>query len=114
MGRLGSCCCARAVNGAACGHGPHGHADCRPPPQSLIELCLTIGHSNDRELNNTKEPKTMNTNYQICRQHLSRLNFDELLVFDAYGRQHRDPDDIAAAMGLSPREVIAQLENLAA
>ena len=56
----------------------------------------------------------MNTNYQICRQHLSRLNFDELLVFDAYGRQHRDPDDIAAAMGLSPREVIAQLENLAA
>jgi hypothetical protein len=56
----------------------------------------------------------MNANYQICRQHLSRLSFDELLVFDAYGRQHRDPDDIAAAMGLSPHEVIAQLENLAA
>jgi len=55
----------------------------------------------------------MNANYRICRQYLSRLSFDELLVFDAYGRQHRDPDDIAAALGLSSREVIAQLENLA-
>lgn len=56
----------------------------------------------------------MNAAYQRCRQQLSRLSFDELLVFDAYGRQHRDPDDIAEAMGLSPDEVIAQLENLAA
>jgi hypothetical protein len=61
-----------------------------------------------------KEPKTMNITYQRCRQQLSRLSFDELLVFDAYGRQHRDPDDIAEAMGLSPDKVIAQLENLAA
>jgi hypothetical protein len=56
----------------------------------------------------------MNANYQICRQQLSCLSFDELLVFDAYGRQHRNPDDIAKAMGWSPQEVIAQLENLAA
>ena len=56
----------------------------------------------------------MNANYRICRQYLSRLSFDELLVFDAYGRQHRDPDDIAAAMGLAPHEVIARLEKLTA
>jgi hypothetical protein len=56
----------------------------------------------------------MSANYKICRRHLSGLSFDELLIFDAYGRQHRDPDDIAAAMGLSPREVVARLENLAA
>jgi hypothetical protein len=59
-----------------------------------------------------KEPNTMNANYQRCRQQLSRLSFDELLVFDAYGRQHRDPDDIAAALGLSPEKVIAQLQKL--
>lgn len=56
----------------------------------------------------------MNTCYQRCRRQLSRLSFDELFVFDAYGRQHRDPDDIAEAMGLSPDEVIAQLEHLKA
>lgn len=56
----------------------------------------------------------MKADYQRCRQQLSRLSFDELLVFDAYGRQHRDPDDIAAALGLSPDKVIARLENLAA
>jgi DNA-binding MarR family transcriptional regulator len=56
----------------------------------------------------------MNAGYQLCRQQLSRLSFYELLVFDVYGRQHRDPDDIAEAMGLSPDKVIAQLENLEA
>jgi len=56
----------------------------------------------------------MNADYQRCRQQLSGLSFDELLVFDAYGRQHRDPDDIAEAMGISPGTVIAQLEHLAA
>lgn len=56
----------------------------------------------------------MNACLRRCRQHLSRLSFNELLVFDAYGRQHRDPEDIAEAMGLSPDEVIAQLENLEA
>ena len=55
----------------------------------------------------------MNADYQRCRQQLSRLSLDELLVFDAYGRQHRDPDDIADTMGLSPDRVIAQLEKLA-
>jgi hypothetical protein len=47
----------------------------------------------------------MSANYQICRRYLSRLSFDERLIFDAYGRQHRDPDDIAAAIGLSSLRV---------
>ena len=56
----------------------------------------------------------MNTDYQRCRQRLSRLSIDELLVFDAYGRQHRDPDDIAQVLGVSTDKVIALLQKLAA
>ena len=52
--------------------------------------------------------------YERCRQQLKRLSSDELFLFDAYGRQHRDPDDIAGVLGLTPNKVIARLESLAA